>query len=63
VGQRTFETRSLYLILAEKLFTLPAADHTFPVLVSATIPDELTQSPKIAIVLMLQHPLNSFNPS
>jgi hypothetical protein len=26
VGQRTFETRSLYLILAEKLFTLPAAN-------------------------------------
>jgi hypothetical protein len=24
MGQRTFETRSLYLILAEKLFTLPA---------------------------------------
>jgi hypothetical protein len=26
VGQRTFETRSLYLILAEKLFTLPKRD-------------------------------------
>jgi HxlR-like helix-turn-helix len=29
-GQRTFETRSLYLILAEKLFTLPAADEMLP---------------------------------
>ena len=26
MGQRTFETRSLYLILAEMLFTLPAAN-------------------------------------
>jgi hypothetical protein len=26
VGQRTFETGSLYLILAEKWFTLPAAN-------------------------------------
>jgi hypothetical protein len=30
VGQRTFETRSLYLILAEKLFTLPAASEMLP---------------------------------
>jgi hypothetical protein len=30
VGQRTFETRSLYLILAEKLFTLPAAIEMLP---------------------------------
>jgi hypothetical protein len=30
VGQRTFETRSLYLILAEKLFTLPAANEMPP---------------------------------
>ena len=30
VGQRTFETRSLYLILAEKLFILPAANKIFP---------------------------------
>jgi hypothetical protein len=30
VGQRTFETRSLYLILAEKLFTLPAANKMLP---------------------------------
>jgi hypothetical protein len=30
VGQRTFETRSLYLILAEKLFTLPAAHEMLP---------------------------------
>jgi hypothetical protein len=30
VGQRTFETRSLYLILAEKLFTLPAANEMLP---------------------------------
>jgi hypothetical protein len=30
VGQRTFETRSLYLILAEKLFTLPAANEILP---------------------------------
>jgi hypothetical protein len=27
---RTFETRSLYLILAEKLFTLPAANEMPP---------------------------------
>jgi hypothetical protein len=26
VGKRTFETKSFYLILAEKLFTLPAAN-------------------------------------
>jgi hypothetical protein len=32
VGQRTFETRSLYLILAEKLFTLPAANEMLPLL-------------------------------
>ncbi len=31
MGQRTFETRSLYLILAEKLFTLPAANEMLPV--------------------------------
>ena len=32
MGQRTFETRSLYfyLILAEKLFTLPAANEMLP---------------------------------
>jgi hypothetical protein len=30
VGQRTFETRSLYLILAEMLFTLPAATEMLP---------------------------------
>src|ERR1700722_5275393 len=30
VGQRTFETRSLYLILVEKLFTLPAANEMLP---------------------------------
>jgi hypothetical protein len=30
VGQRTFETRSLYLILAEKFFTLPAANEMLP---------------------------------
>jgi hypothetical protein len=30
VGQRTFETRSLSLILAEKLFTLPAANEMPP---------------------------------
>jgi hypothetical protein len=30
VGQRTFETRSLYLILAEKLFTLPEANEMLP---------------------------------
>jgi hypothetical protein len=30
VGQRTFEKRSLYLILAEKLFTLPAANEMLP---------------------------------
>jgi hypothetical protein len=30
VGQRTFETRSLYLILAGKLFTLPAANEMLP---------------------------------
>jgi len=30
VGQRTFETRSLYLILAEKLFTLPVANGMLP---------------------------------
>jgi hypothetical protein len=30
VGQRTFETRSLYLILAEKLFTLPPAVEMLP---------------------------------
>jgi hypothetical protein len=30
VGQRTFETRSLYLILAEKLFTLRAANEMLP---------------------------------
>jgi hypothetical protein len=30
VGQRTFETGSLYLILAEKLFTLPAAKEMLP---------------------------------
>ena len=30
MGQRTFETRSLYLILAEKLFTLPAANELLP---------------------------------
>jgi hypothetical protein len=30
VGQRTFETRSLYLILAEMLFTLPAANEMLP---------------------------------
>jgi hypothetical protein len=30
VGQRTFETRSLYLILAEMLFTLPAANERLP---------------------------------
>ena len=32
MGQRTFETRSLYLILAEKLFTLPAANEVLPLL-------------------------------
>src|SRR5258708_37206395 len=30
VGQRTFETRSLYLILAEMLFTLTAANEMLP---------------------------------
>jgi hypothetical protein len=30
MGQRTFETRSLYLIHAEKLFTLPAANEMLP---------------------------------
>ncbi len=30
MGQRTFETISLYLILAEKLFTLPAANGMLP---------------------------------
>jgi hypothetical protein len=30
MGQRTFETRSLYLILAEKLFTLPMANEMLP---------------------------------
>ena len=30
MGQRTFETRSLYLILAEKLLTLPAANEMLP---------------------------------
>ena len=30
MGQRTFETRSLYLILAEMLFTLPAANEMLP---------------------------------
>jgi hypothetical protein len=30
VGQRTFETKSFYLILAEKLFTLPAANEMLP---------------------------------
>jgi hypothetical protein len=30
VGQRTFETKSLYLILAEKLFFLPAPNETLP---------------------------------
>ena len=30
MGQRTFETRSLYLILAEKLFTLSAANEMLP---------------------------------
>src|ERR1700743_336523 len=30
VGQRTFETRSLCLILAEKLLTLPAANEMLP---------------------------------
>ena len=30
VGQRTFETRSLYLILAEMLFTMPAANEKLP---------------------------------
>src|SRR5258705_8752107 len=30
MGQRTFETRSLYVILAEKLFTLPAANEMLP---------------------------------
>ena len=30
MGQRTFETRSLYLILAEELFTLPAANEMLP---------------------------------
>jgi hypothetical protein len=30
VGQKTFETRSLYLILAEKLFTLPTANEILP---------------------------------
>jgi hypothetical protein len=30
MGQRTFETRSLYLILAEKRFTLPAANEMLP---------------------------------
>jgi hypothetical protein len=30
VGQRTFETRSLYVILAEKQFTLPAANEMLP---------------------------------
>jgi hypothetical protein len=30
VGQRTFETKSFDLILAEKLFTLPAANEMLP---------------------------------
>jgi hypothetical protein len=30
MGQRTFETRSLYLILAEMLFTLPPANEMLP---------------------------------
>ena len=30
MGQRTFETKSFYLILAEKLFTLPAANEMLP---------------------------------
>ena len=30
MGQRTFETRSIYLILAEKVFTLPAANEMLP---------------------------------
>jgi hypothetical protein len=30
VGQRTLETKSFYLILAEKLFTLPAANEMLP---------------------------------
>lgn len=30
MGQRAFETRSLRLILAEKLFTLPAASEMLP---------------------------------
>jgi hypothetical protein len=30
VGQRTFETRFLYLIPAQKLFTLPAANEVLP---------------------------------
>jgi hypothetical protein len=30
VGQGTLETRSLYLILAEMLFTLPAANEMLP---------------------------------
>ena len=30
MGQRTFETRSLCLILAEKLLTLPAANEMLP---------------------------------
>jgi hypothetical protein len=30
VGQRTFETKSFYLILAEKLFTLPATNEMLP---------------------------------
>ena len=32
MGQRTFETKSFYLILAEKLFTLPAANEMLPLL-------------------------------
>ena len=30
MGQRTFATKSLYLILAEKLFTLPPANEMLP---------------------------------
>jgi hypothetical protein len=30
VGQSTFETRAFYLILAEKLITLPAANEMLP---------------------------------
>ena len=50
MGQRTFETRPLYLILAEMLFTLPAANEMQPL--SALFADkyqEVGQCPPIGL--------------